>query len=325
MRFARWQLAVATIVAVCFSAAGCGGGSDSGTTEGTGSDSGTTTLRVAGNSNASALPLWVAMNQKILDKHNLAVKFTKIENVATLPPALDKSFDIVFTTPTLALASTAQGIPVTEIAGSSVDSKANPSSFLMVGKDSGIKDIKDLKGKKIGVLNETGTLHIATMYWLKQNGVAADSVSVVQVDGPAQADQLKSGRVDAVETVKPFSGQIEAVGGTSIGTPYFSLADSISPIYWAAGREWAEGHSDVVKRFQESLAEAVKFIAANDEQARKVLQQQTGFPAAVVKSFELPSYDASVRPEDVQKWLTAMREVNGFKGKVDVDKLTFSP
>lgn len=58
---------------------------------------------------------------------------------------------------------------------------------------------------------------------------------------------------------------------------------------------------------------------------RKTLGDRTGFPAQVVKSFELPSYDAAVRPQDVDRWLTAMRDVNGFKGQVDTKKLTFSP
>jgi NitT/TauT family transport system substrate-binding protein len=313
----RLLTAVATVAVLA--TAGC----SAGTSKAAGDP--TNVLRIAGNANASALPLWVALDKGMLKKHGLSATFTSIANVATLPPALGKSFDIIFTTPTLAIASTSQGIPVTEIAGSSIDNKANPSSYLMVMKDSNITSVKDLKGKKIGVLNETGTLHIATRYWLQKESVSPDSVSVLQVDGAAQADQLKAGRVDAVETVKPFSAQIEAVGGKSIGTPYFALADAISPIYWGAQRSWAEKNPKVVKSFQEALTEAIEYIKTNDKESRAVLQKYSHFPAKVVASFELPTYDAKVRPEDVDKWLTAMRESTGFKGQVDVSKLTFQP
>ena len=325
VRLTRTRTSLVAAVACALVLSACGGDADSASDAGQGGNAGTSTLRVAGNSNASALPLWVALDKGMFEKRGLKVEFTKIENVATLPPALGKSFDIVFTTPTLAIASTAQGIPVTEVAGSSVDNTENPSSFLMVGADSGITDIKGMAGKTIGVLNETGTLHIATKYWLNKEGVPLDSIKIVQVDGPAQADQLRARRVDAVETVKPFSEQIAAVGGKSIGTPYFALADRISPIYWASARSWAEQNPDVVKRFRQSLSDAIEYIAANDEEARAVLQQRTGFPPAVVQDFDLPSYDAAVRPEDVEKWLTAMREVNGFKGEIDPAKLTFAP
>jgi len=324
MRTREWRSLTVLAALAVLATAGCGGNNNGADTSNATGDQ-TTELRIAGNANASALPLWVAIDKGILTKHGLSGKFTKIENVATLPPALGKSFDIVFTTPTLAIASTSQGIPVTEIAGSSIDNKANPSSYLMVMKDSGITSITGMKGKKIGVLNETGTLHVATRYWLQKEGVPLDSVSVLQIDGPAQADQLKAGRVDAVETVKPFSAQIEAVGGVSIGTPYFALADAISPIYWAANREWAEKNPTVVKSYQDALTEAIQYIKDNDTESRAVLQKYSGFPAAIVASFELPTYDAAVRPEDVDKWLTAMREATGFKGEVDVSKLTFAP
>lgn len=324
MRPGKLQLMTAAAAMAVLATAGCAGNSAQGDSSKS-SGGQTTELRIAGNANASALPLWVAIDKGILKKHGLSAKFTSIANVATLPPALGKSFDIVFTTPTLAIASTSHGIPVTEIAGSSIDNKANPSSFLMVKKGSGITSAKDMKGKKIGVLNETGTLHIATLYWLQKEGVPLDSVSVLQVDGAAQAGQLKAGRVDAVETVKPFSAQIEAIGGESIGTPYFALADSISPIYWAAKPDWAEKNREVVKNYKEALTEAIAYIKDNDKESRAVLQKYSGLPAKIVASFEFPTYDAAVRPEDVDKWLTAMRESTGFKGEVDVSKLTFEP
>ena len=325
MRTGSWRWVTAVAALAVLTTAGCAGGSSSGAEKSGEPGKQVTTLRIASNANASALPMWVAIEKGMLKEHGLAAQFTKIENVATLPPALGKSFEIVFTTPTLALASTSQGIPVTEVAGSSIDNVDNPSSFLMVMKDSGITDVKGLQGKKIGVLNETGTLHTATRYWLQKEGVPLDSVSVVQIDGPAQADQLEAGRVDAVETVKPFSVAIKAVGGVSLGTPYFALADSISPIYWAAGRDWAEKNPEVVKSLQEALTEAIAFIKDNDAEAREVLQKYSGFPAEVVAKFELPTYDAKVRPEDVDLWLKAMRDANGFKGQVDTSKLTFEP
>lgn len=305
----RLGAAIAIAAALLVSACGGGGGSPAG------GDAGT--LRVASNSNATALPFWVAQDQGIFEKHGLDVEYKKIENVATLPQALGNSFDIVLSTPTLAISSTAQGIPMVEVAGSSVDSDANPASFLMVRKDSGITNVNQLGGKTLGVLNETGTLHIATLYWLKKAGVDPKTVKVVQVDGPSQADQLRSGRIDAVETVTPFSGQIESIGGVNLGTPYRSMANEITPIYWASRKDWAAANDDKIKRFRAALDEAQQYIAANDGQARKVLQEQLGYSDAVVSSLKLPTFDTAVRGQDVALWLDAMRTATGFSGNVD--------
>src|SRR3954468_588473 len=216
MRLTR-IFAGAAVALACLTASACGAGGSGGAGGGDG------TLRVAANTNATMLPFWAAQQQGFFKDHGLDVNLTNIENVATLPPALGKSFDIVLSTPTLVISSNEQGIPVSWVSGSSVDSVQHKSGALMVMKDSGITKPSQLDGKTIGVLNESGTLHIATAYWLKQEGVDLDSLNVVQVDGPSQPDQLKSGRIDAVESVTPFTGQIEAAGATSLGVPYRSL------------------------------------------------------------------------------------------------------
>jgi NitT/TauT family transport system substrate-binding protein len=328
MNIASGRLAAAAAAAVAASLvlAGCAGGGDSASSDASSSGGGDTlTLRVASNSNATVLPFWVAQDQGLFEDNGLTVEYTKIENIATLPPALGSSFDVVLSTPTLAISSTAQGIPVTEISGSSIDSDANPASFLMAGKDSGITEAGQLDGKTIGVLNETGTLHVATLYWLQQEGVDLDSLNIVQVDGPAQADQLRSGRVDAVETVTPFSGQIESVGGVDLGTPYRAMADEISPIYWAARTDWAKQHDEEITRFKAALEDAQTFISENDDVARGVLQEQTGYTDEVVAGLEFPTFSTEVRQQDVELWLKAMKAATGFKGEVDAAELVYEP
>lgn len=301
--------------------AACGGGGGASSA----ASDGAATIRIASNSNASCLTTWVAIDKGIFKKHGLNVKYTKVENVGTLPPALGKNFDIVFITPVQAIAAAAQGIPVTEIAGSSLDTTADPNSYLMVKKDSPIKSLKDMKGKTIGVLTEVGTLHYATLNMLKQAGVDPQDVKITQVDGPTQLDQLQAGRVDAVETLAPFSQQLQQVGATSLGTPFASLGDQISVIWWAASNGWADKNPTLVKAFQESLAEAATYIKEHDAEARAVLEKYSGFPAAVVKNFPLPDYDATVRPDDIGVWLKTMQDVADFKGTVDTAKLTVAP
>ncbi|WP_426246477.1 ABC transporter substrate-binding protein [Nocardioides sp. LHG3406-4] len=299
-------------------AAGCGADDSGG-----GGDA--DTLRIASNSNASCLTTWVAIEKGIFKEHGIDADYTKVENVGTLPPALDKSFDVVFVTPVQAIAAVAQGIPITEISGSTLDTTENPNSYLMVAKDSPYKDLKDLEGKTIGVLTEVGTLHYATLNMLQQAGVDPASIKIQQVDGPTQLDQLQAGRVDAVETLAPFSQQLEQAGATSLGTPFASLGDEVSVIWWAASNDWVDENPDKVTAFQDSLEEAEKFIEENDAEAREILQKYSGLPAEVVKTFPLPDYDASVRPDDIDRWLKVMQDVADFQGQVDTSQLTATP
>ena len=315
MRLRRWVTGlVAASACLALGACGADGGAGGG---------GEGTIRVAANSNATMLPFWVAQEKGYFKDHGLDVSLKTIENVATLPPALGKSFDMVLSTPTLVISSDKQGIPVQWVSGSSVDSVEHKSGALMVMKDSGINSVADLDGKTIGVLNESGTLHIATSYWMKQEGVDLDSLKIVQVDGPSQADQLKSERIDAVESVTPFTGQIAAAGAKSLGVPYRALGDVIAPIMFASQTQWAKDNAKSVTGFQAALNEGADYIAKNDADARAILKEKTGYPDEVVKSIEFPQFDTTVRTQDLETWYKAMKATTGFTTDTDLTSLAY--
>lgn len=310
---------LAAAVAAVGLAGACVGGPGS---AGSGDDGDPRTLRIAHNSNAAALPVQVAIAEGMFDKHNLKVEFTKVENIGTLPGTLGKSFDVALSVPTTVIAAAQQGIPVTQISGATIDRKDNPTGFVIGSKKAGVTDVTDLEGKTLGVLTETGTTHTATKSWLKQQGVDLDKVTIVQVDGPVQADQLKAGRIDAVETVMPFAQKILAdPDAVNIGDPYLQLAPELSAILWISTQDFAAENSAVLADFRAALEEAQQFIAKDEKRAREILKEYTGLPDAVVKKAALPTYTTEIRPQDMQIWLDAMKDVDGFDGDVDLDAL----
>jgi len=300
-------------------AAGCAGGP--GTAAG---NSDPRTLRIAHNSNAAALPVQVAMQEGLFAKHNLKVEFTKVENIGTLPGTLGRSFDIALSVPTTVIAAAQQGIPVTQVSGATIDVRDNPTGFVIGSKKSGVTDIKQLAGKTLGVLTETGTTHTATKAWLKKEGVDPESVKIVQVDGPAQADQLAAGRIDAVETVMPFATNVlknPQAQAVNLGDPYLELAPELSAILWIAKQDFAAKNPEVLKDFRAALDDAQKAIASDDKQARAVLKDYTGLPDAAIAAAKLPRYTTEIRPQDLKIWLQAMRDADGFAGDVDLNSL----
>ncbi|HEY0450305.1 ABC transporter substrate-binding protein [Actinophytocola sp.] len=308
-------IAIAGLLAL--SAAGCAAG------QGNANDGDPRTLRIAHNSNAAALPVQVAIAEGIFAKHNLTVEFTKVENIGTLPGTLGRSFDVALSVPTTVIAAAQQGIPVTQVSGATLDVENNPTGFVIGSKRSGVTDIKQLAGKTLGVLTETGTTHTATKAWLKQEGVDPASVKIVQVDGPAQADQLAAGRVDAVETVMPFATNVlRDENAVNLGDPYLKLAPELSAILWIAKQDFAARNAGVLKDFRAALDEAQRFIKANDPRAREVLKKYTGLPDAAIKAAVLPTYTTEIRPDDLKVWLRAMKDADGFSGDVDLGALT---
>jgi NitT/TauT family transport system substrate-binding protein len=138
----------------------------------------------------------------------------------------------------------------------------------------GIKSIKELKGKKIGL--EVGFVeHLLLFNALKKNGLSESDVTIVNTPTNQTPQVLASGQVDAIAAWQPNSGQaLEQVPGskavyTSADAPgliYDTLA--VKPELLAARRDdWAK----VVKTWYDAVAfirdpktrdEAVKIMAA---------------------------------------------------------------
>ncbi|ONK14330.1 ABC transporter substrate-binding protein [Streptomyces sp. MP131-18] len=310
--------AAAGLLAVQLGACAPGG------SEGTGGGGGGDTIRIAHNSNAGVLSARVADEQGFFEEQGVEVEFTQVENVETLPPALGSSFDVVLSTPTLLLSGSAQGLDIVEAAGTSVEVPDNPTAAVIGSEGTGVQSAEDLAGKTIGVLNETGTLRLATQYWLDQAGVPLDSIGTVQVDPPAGKDQLMAGRVDAVETVTPFIDDILAEEEAGVvAYPHLEMAQEIGLILWATSGQWAQDNPEALEGFRSGLEQAVEWIGnpANEQDARDSLRDFTGLPDEVVDSLTLPVYSADPRPQDHEIWLAAMQDYAGFRGDVDLDEL----
>ena len=80
-------------------------------------------------------------------------------------------------------------------------------------------------------------------------------------------DQLKSGRVDAVEPLEPFVGQMLGAGYKSIGDPLLAVADPVLFPFWIADADWARANRDVLKRWVASLQDALESIQADEAKA----------------------------------------------------------
>ena len=98
---------------------------------------------------------------------------------------------------------------------------------MIIGKP-GIKSVKDLKGKKIGL--EVGVVeHLMLLNALKKNGMTEADITIVNTPTGQTPQVLASGQVDAVAAWQPNAGQaLKAVAGS---TAIYTSADEPGLIY----------------------------------------------------------------------------------------------
>ena len=265
-----------------------------------------TALRVAYIPVVTWLPALVAKEDGIFEKNGLDVTFTKFPNLINLPGTLGKQFDLAPSTAPDLLNAAANGLNIAAVAGETFETSSNKSFQVIVKPDSGINTIKDLAGKRVAGPGVGSVMHVALLYQVAKEG--GDPSTVIGVEAPftAMFDQLKSGRVDAVEPLEPFVSQMLGAGYKSIGDPLLAVADPVLFPFWIADADWARANRDVLKRWVASLQGGLELIKADEAKARKVLATYSGLPDAVVARIPLPHYEFHITPDQLDVWRKVM-------------------
>lgn len=280
-----------------------------------------TELRIAYIPVMTWLPMLVAKDDGIFAKNDLEVSLTKFPNIANLPGTLGKQFDLVPTTAPDLLDAVASGLNVAAVAGETVETAANKSYQVLVRPDGSIKSPKDLAGKRVAGPGVGSVMHVALLYWVKLDGGDPSNISGVEVPFPNMMDQLKAGRVAAVEQLEPFVSQMLGKGFKSLGDPLLAVADPVLFPFWLADADWARAHRAVLKRFVVSLEGGLKVIKTDEPQARAILAKYSGLPEKVIARIPIPDYDFSITPAELEVWRKVMISEGHPLTNVDVNKI----
>lgn len=270
----------------------------------------------------SWLPAWVAKEKGFFEKNGLDVTLSVTQNLSVLPGTLGRQFDFAPSTPPDLIKAVLAGIDVVAVAGQGIETKDNPSTHLIVRKDSAIMSMQDLKGKVIATPTLGAIIHVSVLHGLKKNGIDPNSIRAVEVPFPNMPDQLKAGNVDAVEALEPFAGQLLAAGNRSLGDPLLLAGgDEVLYPFWISQSKWAEGHRGVIEAWVASLEQAKEFIDANPGEARAVLAKYTRLPTPVVEKIPFPTYRFSLRTQDFAIWVTILKDLGQIATSVDESRL----
>ncbi|MGJ7494528.1 ABC transporter substrate-binding protein [Variovorax sp. RT4R15] len=214
----------------------------------------------------------------------------------------------------------------------------NPSNAKFVldefitGKDSPIKTMADLKGKKVasgpGIQNVT---LCKTM--LERAGATGATVSELPIG--QHIASLVAGQVDACYTLEP-TGTIGRMNGTTrvieagVVARYI-LGDPMAPWHGGAASlttEFIKKNPEVSKKFIAAYARGVELVRSKPDDARQYMKGYTAIEGALTAEVPLASYMLynEFKPSDVayfQKFYDLFTEKGIFEKKVLVDGLLY--
>ncbi|MDO9339618.1 MAG: aliphatic sulfonate ABC transporter substrate-binding protein [Bacteroidales bacterium] len=217
------------------------------------------------------------------DKHwfedSLGAKGIKVEYIEfqTLP-TVNEAFatgkiDFVFEAEPPAIIGKASGIDIVirDISCSLVQE-------ILVPTNSKIQTIADLKGKKIAVLAGTSS-HYGVLKMLKDNGIDAKDIQVMDMVPPDAKAAFESGQVDAWAVWPPFVEQ-EEIAGTGRTLP---RGDAFINSIMAVRGDFIKDNDAVYKTIDNVFNKTKEWMLANPDSAMMIVSKQLNVPIEVIK------------------------------------------
>lgn len=160
-----------------------------------------------------------------------------------------------------------------------VESPAPTGEAILVPKDSPIKSVADLKGKKVA-LNKGSNVHFLLVRALAKAGLMpADikSVFLPPADGRAA---FESGNVDAWVIWDPFLAAAQTATGARTLVDGTGLVQNLQ--FYLATRDYTQAHADILEILDQQIAETDVWAQTHQPQVVDLLAARTGLDHAAV-------------------------------------------
>lgn len=205
------------------------------------------------------------------------------------------------------------------------------NTYIIGRADRGIRDIADLKGKKIGITRGTSPEFYLGRF-LELNGMSIRQVTLVEGNPAQLMEAVTSGSVDAVAIFQPEASTIRRnQGDNAVVWSAQSSRLTFFNVFGAAS--WVNSHAEVITRLLKSLSQAEEYLIRNPAEVKTMIQKRLKYDDAYMNAvwtehqFSL-SLDKSllVAMEDEARWmiqnnLTTEKTVPDFMNYIYVDAL----
>lgn len=213
-----------------------------------------------------------------------------------------------------------EGMSVTGVADLQSSFEEAPLEEFFVRKESGIKDITDLKGKKIAINLVKSSFHYTWLMELEKAGMTEEDVEFVVLSFDQQILALKNGQVDAIGLMSPYSA--EALNDADLEKMY-DATDTFGERQFCdiiASTKYGEENPEALTAFVEGITEAMDWAMENQADAKEIMEKHTGIDAALIADYKFQENGAVIM-DDVQYWLDYMKAHGNIKDSVTAEAI----
>ncbi|GHV29404.1 thiamine biosynthesis protein [Bacteroidia bacterium] len=266
------------------------------------------TLKVGVMSSMDYVPLAVAREKGLFDKHGVKVELQKFYSANERDAAFQSgNIDGTVIDYTGAILQKAGGVDL------KITSACN-ATFCLMTADSTIRQITDLKGKTVSVSRNT-VIDFCIEAALQSAGLSPDNIEKQEINKiPIRLEMLLNGKSAATALPDPFISIASMKGAHSI-VCMENLGYAVTGIMFKTAS--IEQKTTEIEAFYKAYNEAVDYIKSHPVEAIKtILTEDIGFPEPTIQSVQLPDYTHAGMPQEkdiqaVTVWLQEKKLIPG--------------
>jgi NitT/TauT family transport system substrate-binding protein len=295
----RRVLIAALAIAALLVIAGCGDDDDGGSAGGSGGGDAAkvTKVKVGVLPISNVAPLYVGMKQGFFKEEGLEIEPVPAQSgneIVTAMVSGDLQFGFLGFVPMMAAVS--KDLPLKVVASSDTGAETADKEWtvIVVGKNSPIKDVKDLAGKTIAVNALKGVGEVDVKAALDKRGVDPNSIKLLEVPFPEMPAALERKRVDAIWAPEPFLSSVLGEGGREIEAPLTTLGPNYpNGTYSTTEKQLAEDE-DVVTGFTRAINKSMEYATEHPDAARATIPTFSKIPPEVAEKIRLPLWPVPI-------------------------------
>ena len=232
----------------------------------------------------SLSPLWIAREkgwfEEAFSKLGVDVEWIEFQSG---PPQFEGiaagKLDLTEVGNTPVIGGQAAGVPFKEIA---VTADGYLANAILVGSDSGIKTVEDLKGKKVAVAK--GSSAFGFLYQvLEKNNIDPSELEIIQLQPDEATPAFENGSVDAWSIWEPFIS-IQTVRNNAEILVNGEDVQLSSPSFAVARQGIIDKNPDYIDTFLEVFSRAADWRTENKEEAVEFFAKARNLEPEVVQS-----------------------------------------
>ncbi len=263
------------------------------------------TLKIAVLPIIDTLPMYVAEQEGLFEKHGVGVEFIPVASAPERDQLLSAGGADGTVNETLAvMLFNREEIQMQVVRYALRPTRGNGHFFILASAQSGITSVEGLRGVEIGVSQGT-IIEYATERLLQAEGLAPADIKTIAVPKiPDRMALLASGELNAGVMPDPLAALVVSQGGVIIAD------DSNFPQYGFSvisfRKDVIDADTQAVRNFLAAIEEATGLINSEPAKYKNVLSEQKLVPPPLLEAYRAPVFPAGGVPT-LEEWNDALR------------------